>query len=328
MFIDYTTIELHAGNGGAGCVSFRREKYIPKGGPNGGDGGRGGNIIVIGDDNLNTLQDIRYSKVYKAKNGSPGSSNEKTGKNGEDIIIRVPLGTNIRDKKSDEIVDDIVESKQEHIVCTGGKGGLGNVNFKSSTQQSPRYAQKGLVGDSGVYEFELKILADVGLLGFPNAGKSTLLSVLSKARPKIADYPFTTLEPHLGIVKSGEYKSFLMADIPGIIEGASQGKGLGFKFLRHIERNRILLLLIDGSEMDPLKKVAAIKNELKTYNKSLLLKPIYVIRTKGDILNDIDHSVWESIPEYLMEISSVSHKGLSTLVKNLSDLLDEMQRKI
>ena len=324
MFIDYTTIELHAGNGGAGCVSFRREKYIPKGGPNGGDGGRGGNIIVIGDDNLNTLQDIRYSKVYKAKNGSPGSSNEKTGKNGEDIIIRVPLGTIIRDKKSDEIVDDIVESKQEHIVCTGGKGGLGNVNFKSSTQQSPRYAQKGLVGDSGVYEFELKVLADVGLLGFPNAGKSTLLSVLSKARPKIADYPFTTLEPHLGIVKSGEYKSFLMADIPGIIEGASQGKGLGFKFLRHIERNRILLLLIDGSEMDPLKKVAAIKNELKTYNKSLLLKPIYVIRTKGDILNDIDHSVWESIPEYLMEISSVSHKGLSTLVKNLSDLLDEM----
>ena len=324
MFIDYTTIELHAGNGGAGCVSFRREKYIPKGGPNGGDGGRGGNIIVIGDDNLNTLQDIRYSKVYKAKNGSPGSSNEKTGKNGEDIIIRVPLGTIIRDKTSDEIVDDIVESKQEHIVCTGGKGGLGNVNFKSSTQQSPRYAQKGLVGDSGVYEFELKILADVGLLGFPNAGKSTLLSVLSKARPKIADYPFTTLEPHLGIVKSGEYKSFLMADIPGIIDGASQGKGLGFKFLRHIERNRILLLLIDGSEMDPLKKVAAIKNELKTYNKSLLLKPIYVIRTKGDILNDIDHSVWESIPEYLMEISSVSHKGLSTLVKNLSDLLDEM----
>ena len=324
MFIDYTTIELHAGNGGAGCVSFRREKYIPKGGPNGGDGGRGGNIIVIGDDNLNTLQDIRYSKVYKAKNGSPGSSNEKTGKNGEDIIIRVPLGTIIRDKTSDEIVDDIIESKQEHIVCTGGKGGLGNVNFKSSTQQSPRYAQKGLVGDSGVYEFELKILADVGLLGFPNAGKSTLLSVLSKARPKIADYPFTTLEPHLGIVKSGEYKSFLMADIPGIIEGASQGKGLGFKFLRHIERNRILLLLIDGSEMDPLKKVAAIKNELKTYNKSLLLKPIYVIRTKGDILNEIDHSVWESIPEYLMEISSVSHKGLSTLVKNLSDLLDEI----
>ena len=324
MFIDYTTIELHAGNGGAGCVSFRREKYIPKGGPNGGDGGRGGNIIVIGDDNLNTLQDIRYSKVYKAKNGSPGSSNEKTGKNGEDIIIRVPLGTIIRDKKSDEIVDDIVESKQEHIVCTGGKGGLGNVNFKSSTQQSPRYAQKGLVGDSGVYEFELKILADVGLLGFPNAGKSTLLSVLSKARPKIADYPFTTLEPHLGIVKSGEYKSFLMADIPGIIEGASQGKGLGFKFLRHIERNRILLLLIDGSEMDPLKKVAAIKNELKTYNKSLLLKPIYVIRTKGYILNDIDHSVWESIPEYLMEISSVSHKGLSTLVKTISDLLGEI----
>ena len=324
MFIDYTTIELQAGNGGAGCVSFRREKYIPKGGPNGGDVGRGGNIIVIGDDNLNTLQDIRYSKVYKAKNGSPGSSSEKTGKNGEDIIIRVPLGTIIRDKSSDVIIDDIVEPKQEHMVWTGGKGGLGNVNFKSSTQQSPRYAQKGLTGDSGVYEFELKILADVGLLGFPNAGKSTLLSVLSKARPKIADYPFTTLEPHLGIVKSGEYKSFLMADIPGIIEGASQGKGLGFKFLKHIERNRILLLLVDGTEVDPINKVASIKKELETYNKALLLKPLFVIRTKGDILNDIDKSMWESIPEYLMEISSVSHKGLSTLVKKISNLLDRM----
>jgi len=324
MFIDYTTIELYAGNGGAGCVSFRREKYIPKGGPDGGNGGRGGSIIVIGDENLNTLQDIRYSKVYKAKNGSPGSSSEKTGKNGDDIIIRVPLGTIIRDKSSDVIIDDIVESKQEYIVCTGGKGGLGNVNFKSSTQQSPRYAQKGLAGDSGVYEFELKILADVGLLGFPNAGKSTLLSVLSKARPKIANYPFTTLEPHLGIVKSGEYKSFLMADIPGIIEGASQGKGLGFKFLKHIERNRILLLLVDGTEVDPINKVASIKKELETYNKALLLKPLFVIRTKGDILNDIDKSMWESIPEYLMEISSVSHKGLSTLVKKISNLLDRM----
>ena len=199
-----------------------------------------------------------------------------------------------------------------------------NVNFKSSTQQSPRYAQKGLAGDYGVYEFELKILADVGLLGFPNAGKSTLLSVLSKARPKIADYPFTTLEPHLGIVKSGEYKSFLMADIPGIIEGASQGKGLGFKFLKHIERNRILLLLVDGTEVDPINKVVSIKKELETYNKALLLKPLFVIRTKGDILNDIDKSMWESIPEYLMEISSVSHKGLSTLVKKISNLLDRM----
>ena len=324
MFIDYTTIELHAGKGGAGCVSFRREKYVPKGGPDGGDGGRGGSIIVIGDENLNTLQDLRYSKIYKAKNGSPGLSSDKTGKNGDDIVIRVPLGTIIRNKSFDEIVDDIVEPKQEYIVCTGGKGGLGNVHFKSSTQQSPRYAQKGLVGDSGVYEFELKILADVGLLGFPNAGKSTLLSVLSKARPKIADYPFTTLEPHLGIVKSGEYKSFLMADIPGIIEGASQGKGLGLKFLRHIERNRILLLLVDGREVDPFEKVKSIKNELKIFNKSLLLKPIYVIRTKGDILNDIDQSAWETIPEYLMEISAVSHKGLSTLVNKISGFLDEM----
>ena len=206
----------------------------------------------------------------------------------------------------------------------GGNGGFGNTHFKNSKEQAPRRSNPGLEGEEIWVWLRLKILADVGLLGFPNAGKSTLLSVLSKARPKIADYPFTTLEPHLGIVKSGEYKSFLMADIPGIIEGASQGKGLGFKFLKHIERNRILLLLVDGTEVDPINKVASIKKELETYNKALLLKPLFVIRTKGDILNDIDKSMWESIPEYLMEISSVSHKGLSTLVKKISNLLDRM----
>jgi GTP-binding protein len=229
MFIDYTKVELYAGKGGSGCISFHREKFVPKGGPDGGNGGNGGNIIAVTNPNLHTLQDIRYSKIYRAKNGTPGSSSKKTGKNGKDIRIEVPIGTVIRNIDRSEIVADLVESDQEFIICKGGIGGRGNVNFKSSTQQTPRYAQPGVGGESGHFEFELKILADVGLVGFPNAGKSTLLSVVSKAKPKIANYPFTTLEPHLGIVKSGEYQSFLMADIPGLIEGASKGKGLGHK---------------------------------------------------------------------------------------------------
>ena len=324
MFVDYTKVELHAGKGGPGCVSFRREKYIPKGGPDGGNGGRGGNIIVQGDTNLHTLQDIRYSRIYTAKNGTPGLSSMKTGKDGEDIIIRVPLGTLIRNVTSGMVAADMVEDGDEVVICKGGIGGKGNVNFKSSTHQKPRYAQPGTEGETGEFEFELKVLADVGLVGLPNAGKSTLLSVLSKARPKIADYPFTTLEPHLGIVKTGEYQSFLMADIPGLIEGASKGKGLGHQFLRHIERNRLLLYLIDGNEEEPLNIFNTLKNELKTYNEALLLKPIVLVRTKGDTLNDVDETKWESIPEYLMEISSVAQTGLTELVREISNRLNEI----
>ena len=324
MFVDYTKVELHAGKGGPGCVSFRREKYIPKGGPDGGNGGRGGNIIVQGDSNLHTLQDIRYSRIYTAKNGTPGLSSMKTGKDGEDIIIRVPLGTLIRNVTSGMVAADMVEDGDEVVICKGGIGGKGNVNFKSSTHQTPRYAQPGTEGETGEFEFELKVLADVGLVGLPNAGKSTLLSVLSKARPKIADYPFTTLEPHLGIVKTGEYQSFLMADIPGLIEGASKGKGLGHQFLRHIERNRLLLYLIDGNEEEPLNIFNTLKNELKTYNEALLLKPIVLVRTKGDTLNDVDETKWESIPEYLMEISSVAQTGLTELVREISNRLNEI----
>ena len=324
MFVDYTKVELHAGKGGPGCVSFRREKYIPKGGPDGGNGGRGGNIIVQGDTNLHTLQDIRYSRIYTAKNGTPGLSSMKTGKDGEDIIIRVPLGTLIRNVTSGMVAADMVEDGDEVVICKGGIGGKGNVNFKSSTHQTPRYAQPGTEGETGEFEFELKVLADVGLVGLPNAGKSTLLSVLSKARPKIADYPFTTLEPHLGIVKTGEYQSFLMADIPGLIEGASKGKGLGHQFLRHIERNRLLLYLIDGNEEEPLNVFNTLKNELKTYNEALLLKPIVLVRTKGDTLNDVDETKWESIPEYLMEISSVSQTGLTELVREIANRLNEI----
>jgi len=324
MFVDYTQVELTAGNGGQGCVSFRREKYIPKGGPNGGNGGQGGNIIARSDTNLHTLQDIRYSRIYKAKNGTAGSSSMKTGKNGEDIFIHVPLGTLIKDMDTGEVVAELIAKEEEVVICKGGSGGRGNINFKSSTHQTPRYAQPGLAGESGKFEFELKVLADVGLVGFPNAGKSTLLSVLSKARPKIADYPFTTLEPHLGIVKTGDYKSFIMADIPGLIEGASEGKGLGHQFLRHIERNRILLFLIDGNDLDPKSTFNALKDELINYNKSLLLKPIILVRTKADTLNDIDNSLWKAIPEFLMEISAVTQTGLTKLVKEIDSHLKKI----
>ena len=323
MFVDYTKVELIAGKGGTGCVSFRREKYIPKGGPDGGNGGRGGNIVAMADNNLHTLQDIRYSKIYRAKNGSPGSSSMKTGKDGEDIFIRVPLGTVIRNIESGDVAGELIEDTDEIIICKGGIGGKGNVNYKSSTHQTPRYAQSGKEGESGQFEFELKILADVGLVGFPNAGKSTLLSVLSKAKPKIADYPFTTLEPHLGIVKTGEYQSFLMADIPGLIEGASKGKGLGHQFLRHIERNRLLLFLIDGNEPKPVLMFEALKNELLSYNKALMLKPVIVIRTKGDTFDSVDEVEWKGIPEFFMEISAVTQKGLTKLVKEITHRLNE-----
>ena len=324
MFVDYTQVELTAGNGGQGCVSFRREKYIPKGGPDGGNGGRGGNIIAKADTNLHTLQDIRYSRIYKANNGTAGSSSMKTGKDGEDIFIRVPLGTIIKDLDTSLITAELITNEEEFVICKGGVGGRGNINFKSSTHQTPRYAQPGLDGESGKFEFELKVLADVGLVGFPNAGKSTLLSVLSKARPKIADYPFTTLEPHLGIIKTGDYKSFIMADIPGLIEGASEGKGLGHQFLRHIERNRILLFLIDGNDLDPKLTFDSLKDELSNYNKSLLLKPIILIRTKADTLYDIDNSLWESMPEFLMEISAVTQTGLTKLVKEIDSRLKKI----
>ena len=324
MFIDYTKVELCAGKGGSGCISFHREKFVPKGGPDGGNGGNGGNIIAVTNPNLHTLQDIRYSKIYRAKNGTPGSSSKKTGKNGKDIRIEVPIGTVIRNIDRSEIVADLVESDQEFIICKGGIGGRGNVNFKSSTQQTPRYAQPGVGGESGHFEFELKILADVGLVGFPNAGKSTLLSVVSKAKPKIANYPFTTLEPHLGIVKSGEYQSFLMADIPGLIEGASKGKGLGHKFLRHIERNRLLLCLIDGTEKNPSAVFESLKKELESYNASLLMKPLILVRTKGDIIMDVDHEKWKNIPEYLMEISAVAGKGIQKLIREISNKLEEI----
>ena len=320
MFIDYTQIEIIAGKGGAGAISFRREKFIPKGGPDGGDGGRGGHVSLMVDTNLHTLQDIRYKRRYKAENGHSGRSSNKTGKSGKDITILVPAGTVVRLKGSKEIVVDLVADGQNFIICHGGQGGKGNARFKTSTKQAPRKAQSGINGESGIYEIELKILADVGLVGLPNAGKSTLLSVLSSARPKIADYPFTTLEPQLGIVKYGDYNSFVMADIPGLIKGASDGKGLGHKFLKHIERNRIYLYLIDCQELNPLKTFKILKNELESYSEKLIDKPYLICRTKSDLNSEYSDG-WGDFDDDVLDISSVNKDGLDMLVNNVANLL-------
>ncbi len=322
MFIDYAKIELQAGNGGNGIVSFHREKYIDKGGPSGGDGGKGGDIVFVTNSNLHTLQDIRYRRLYKAKNGQSGGSNKKTGKSGEDLIIEIPCGTVIKDQASNKIIVDMVEDNHSHIVCEGGIGGKGNHHFKSSTQQTPRFSQEGSQGEHLKVELELKVLADVGLVGLPNAGKSTLLSVMTTAKPKIADYPFTTLQPHLGIVKYGDYQSFVMADIPGLIEGASEGKGLGHQFLKHIERNKILLFLIDILEENPQETFDKLKKELETFNDTLMDKPALVVRTKLDTIQDsktLDQ--WNGFSEDYIDISSVSQSGLDNLKDRLVSFL-------
>ena len=322
MFIDYAKIRLRAGNGGAGIVAFHREKYIDKGGPSGGNGGRGGNIIFSTNPNLHTLQDIRYRRLYKAENGNSGGANKRTGKSGEDLIIQVPCGTIIKDLNTNKIVIDMVKENQNHIVCQGGIGGRGNYNFKSSVQQTPRFAQQGISGEELHVELELKILADVGLVGLPNAGKSTLLSVMTTAKPKIADYPFTTLQPHLGIVKYGEYQSFVMADIPGLIEGASQGKGLGHQFLKHIERNRILLFLIDILEPNPQDVFDKLSNELSSFNETLMDKPKLVVRTKRDTMDKAKNlENWKNFSEEYIDISSVSNTGLDILKDRLVSFL-------
>ena len=322
MFIDYAKIRLRAGNGGAGIVAFHREKYIDKGGPSGGNGGRGGNIIFSTNPNLHTLQDIRYRRLYKAENGNSGGANKRTGKSGEDLIIQVPCGTIIKDINTNNIVIDMVKENEKHVVCQGGIGGRGNYNFKSSVQQTPRFAQQGIPGEELHVELELKILADVGLVGLPNAGKSTLLSVMTTAKPKIADYPFTTLQPHLGIVKYGEYQSFVMADIPGLIEGASQGKGLGHQFLKHIERNRILLFLIDILEPNPQDVFDKLSNELSSFNKTLMDKPTLVVRTKRDTMDEAKNlENWKNFSEEYIDISSVSNTGLDILKDRLVSFL-------
>ena len=285
-FIDYVKIFCVSGNGGAGSSHLRREKYVPKGGPDGGDGGRGGHIILRANPQFWTLIHLKYRKHIKAEHGEAGSGQLRTGKNGADIILDVPVGTVARDAETGEILFELLEPGEEKILVRGGRGGLGNNNFKTATNQTPRYAQPGEPGTEGWFILELKILADVGLVGFPNAGKSTLLSVISAAKPKIADYPFTTLEPNLGIVSYYDDQSFVMADIPGIIEGAHLGKGIGLRFLRHIERNSILLFLIPADSDDPAREYGILLNELKEYNPELLVKGRILAVSKSDMLDE------------------------------------------
>ena len=286
MFIDYAEIEVKAGNGGNGAVAFRREKYVPKGGPSGGNGGKGGNIIIEAQHNLSTLLDFRYKRNYKAQNGDPGSNSLKDGKSGKDIIIKVPVGTIIKNASTKKVITDLDEDKKRMIIAKGGKGGKGNSNFATPTNQAPRYAEDGKPGEQNKIILELKLIADVGLVGFPNAGKSTLISVVSAAKPKIANYPFTTLEPVLGIVRYKDYQSFTIADIPGIIEGAHEGKGLGHKFLRHIERTRILLFLIDITSEDYQETFDILNKELNSYSKILSGKKKIVALSKADLLEE------------------------------------------
>lgn len=314
-FIDYVKIYCRSGNGGAGSAHFRREKFVPKGGPDGGDGGKGGDIIMRGNAQLWTLLHLKYTKHIKAEHGEAGGAQRSTGASGKDIIIEVPLGTVAKDAESGKQLCEITEDGEEKVLLEGGIGGLGNDHFKSSTNQTPKYAQPGRPGVEEWIILELKLLADVGLVGFPNAGKSTLLSVLSAAKPEIADYPFTTLKPNLGIVGYRERRSFVMADIPGIIENAHKGKGLGLRFLRHIERNSILLFLIPADSDDIAREYSILLNELKQYNPELMHKDRILAISKSDML---DEELMEEIKPELPDvnwvfISSVAEKGLLEL---------------
>lgn len=284
-FVDYVKIHVSSGKGGSGSTHLRREKYVAKGGPDGGDGGRGGNIVFVSDKNLWTLYNFKFKKHFKAEPGHDGSKSRSSGANGKDEIIKIPVGTVVKDLESGEILFEPISDNEEKVVVPGGKGGLGNWHFKSSTNQTPKYAQPGLDGHEKQLLLELKVLADVGLVGFPNAGKSTLLSVITDAKPKIANYEFTTLKPNLGIVRHRDFKSFVVSDIPGIIEGACVGKGLGHHFLRHIERNSTLLFLISCESRNVIKEYQTLLNELKNYNRELLDKQRIVVISKSDLIN-------------------------------------------
>ena len=328
-FVDYVKINISSGNGGKGSAHFRREKYITKGGPDGGDGGRGGNVVFVSDKSLWTLYHFKFQKHFKCGHGGDGSKNRSSGADGKDVKIKVPIGTVIKDAESDKIIYETIEDGEEKIILEGGKGGLGNWNFRSSTNQAPRYAQPGLKGKEMQLTLELKLLADVGLVGFPNVGKSTLLKTLTSAKPKIGNYEFTTLKPNLGIVEYRNFKSFVIADIPGIIEGASEGKGLGHYFLRHIERNSVLLFLLSADSKDVVKEYEVLLNELKKYNPELIDKQRLIAISKSDLINEkniekIKNKVSSGIENIPFEfISSVSNKGLIELKDKMWKVLNE-----
>ena len=328
QFVDYVKIYVKAGDGGRGCISFRREKYVPRGGPNGGDGGRGAHVILKATDELNTLLDLRYQREYRAEKGQHGMGKKMHGKNGKDLIIYVPVGTVIRDADTEDILIDLDRQGKETVIAKGGRGGLGNAHFATPTRQAPRFAQPGEEGETINLILELKLLADVGLIGLPNAGKSTLLSVISSARPKIADYPFTTLMPTLGVVKLENFRSFVVADIPGLIEGAHKGVGLGFQFLRHVERTSIILHLVDISdtgERDPVENFEKINKELELYSPELVRKPQTVVGTKLDIAGN--KKILNRLEEYckaeaidFFAISAITKKGIRQLLSHVSNL--------
>ena len=323
-FIDEAFIEVTAGNGGRGCLSFRREKFIPKGGPDGGDGGSGGNILVQTDESLTTLQDFRLQKKYKAKNGSQGLSKNKHGKDAEDTILKVPMGTLIMDEETNEIIADLVRNKESLILARGGKGGFGNSRFKTSTNRAPRKTTDGGEGEKFNIKLELKVLADVGLLGMPNAGKSTLISMISSAKPKVADYPFTTLSPNLGVVQSG-FNSFVVADIPGLIPDASQGVGLGIQFLKHLSRVKVLLHLVDISTFDVneiVKRIEDINKELELYSSELAQKEQWIILNKNDLDPSKEKIIKQEVKKKISKkeifsISAITGKGVEKLVSKI-----------
>ena len=321
-FIDNVTIDVKAGNGGNGCIAFLREKFRPKGGPAGGDGGNGGSIFFKVDSNLATLSDLIYNKHYRADKGENGKGKNMHGKNGKDVFIHVPPGTIIRDYNTNQIIVDLVNDEETFLIAHGGNGGFGNARFKTQKITAPRVANHGQEGEFKKLELELKVLADVGLVGFPNAGKSTFISSISNAKPKIADYPFTTLVPNLGIVKYAEYKSFVIADIPGLIKDASKGKGLGSIFLKHIERTKILIYMIDINDESYEKSFEILYNELKSHHKSLVKKPSLIFLTKMDTVDFDKNDIKKTLNKFkILSISSVSRLGLENAIHSIANLI-------
>lgn len=332
MFIDYAKIRVRAGDGGRGCIAFRREKYVPHGGPSGGDGGDGGNVIIKADKNRNTLLEFRYRKFFRANNGRSGQGSNRKGKRGEDIYLYVPVGTLIR-AEDNTLIKDLLSDSEEIVVAKGGRGGRGNAAFASSVNQAPMYAEEGTKGEEKIIILELKLIADVGITGFPNVGKSTLISVISAAKPKVADYPFTTLHPCLGVVKVDEYNSFIAADIPGIIENSHMGAGLGLQFLRHIERTKLLWILIDLSyDINPIKILKLVRHELSSYSRELAEKPYFIVGSKKDIaIAEVENTLSKYCARkkivYFL-ISSVKREGMNELIKYTYEYLKGMEVKV
>ncbi len=332
-FIDEAKVYVKAGDGGRGCVSFRREKYVPKGGPDGGNGGKGGDVKFIADNRLSSLLDFQYKREFSAERGQHGMGSLCSGKNGEDLVIKLPIGTLIKDHETGEILADLTHDGETFLCCKGGRGGKGNAHFATSTHQTPRFAQPGEAGTERHLKLELKLLADVGIIGFPNAGKSTLISHISAAKPKIADYPFTTLVPHLGIVQYGDFGGFVVADIPGLIEGAHEGKGLGIKFLKHIERTRLFIHVLDLSpftERDPKEDFKVVNNELRSFNPELAAREQVVALNKVDITEANEHlpgllNFFEGLGIKVIPISAATGKGLGDLVNHVGKEVERIK---